>query len=485
MARLRDINVETKIKSVSDIFHSDIPVNDGVELSKYLEDCHTVIYKMLCPESLRNPNARSRYVNLDKEKLLRLRSSWENYIFDYHDELQEGKTINSKNINLHMLFWRNLCVLTAVIIRVCYNGKFQYVNARSNDYVRTNGLCISGKNIENYSMSDILLALRTFSARKWELKWSKDYVDYLIQLEFVIAQRISWITDNDELYDEGCSITKDGKRGISIGTTEYMAKWFYMNSKRIRERLILEKWINNEDKLELQIDKKAVAELHKLLRKTADSVHDPGRFFQPLKNFLLLCAVREGELDAYIREHGNKSASSKDILRENRPVNYLAHIEDDQFDVPKITDMLDTDDYTKQRFKEIIRLYLINLLFNITPGCKVNWLRFFVSFERDFKKNHQKIKTSRQPLLIQSFNEWYIYYDSSAWYGGDIASAFIGWIQLIRDCKDSKLHNHIDISPILDLLFFNPMEVDKNTSSDSESSEDEEECQMADCTAWI
>lgn len=478
MARLRDIEVRTRINDVQDMLGADIPVNDSVELTKYLQDCHVVLYNVLQPERLKNPNTRNRYTHVNAEQLLRLKTGWENYMFDYYDSLQETKVIDSRSIPFHSVFWRNLAVLTACIIRVRYNRNFPYSVARSNDYARSHLLCVSSKSIGEYSMSELLLALKTISTRKWELHWDKKLVDYVVQLEFAIAERISWVTSDDSVYDEGCKRADTGHYIVAMETITFLTKWFYSFSKRIRERLKLQQWVRNgrQRSSPEPPDELTLAVFEKLLRKTADNIHDVSRFFQPMKQLLLLNEMREGELDDYVSAHGNKSAGCKDVLREFRPVNFIAHIEDEQFDVQHVSEILDSSDYTKQRYKELIRLYLINLLFNVTAGCKIAWLRFFVCFERDFGKNYDKIKSSRQPLILQSFSQWYIYYESAAWPANTVGEAFIMWLQLVRDEKDCKLHESIDASPIMDMVFLDRMQQEE---------EDEDDDELMDCSSWI
>ena len=476
MSRLREVQVHTKVNSLHELLHSDIPIHDSLEFSKYIEDCHSLLYKLLQAEKIRNPHTRSQFVNVNIDKLLLLRAAWENYLFDYYSSLTEIVIIGKRGFTLLTLFWRNVCVLNAVILKRKYRDDFPYVSARVMKYARTNLLCVSHKKIGDYRMSELLAAMRTISLRKWSLPWNEAYINYLVQLEFVASERITWLggEEDADYYDEGCTRAKDSNRhGVTLEITAFMTEWFLSQKKRTRNRMRLQKWLCTE---KLQIDQLAVIRLHKMMREKGSTVHDVSRFLRPLKNFILQNCLREGEDQKYMRDHGSKSASAKDILREFRPVNYIAYREDCQFDVAAIADILDSKTVSMMEYKELTRLYLINLIFYTTDGCRFDWMKYYVCFERDFDTCYNRIKASDQPLLLQSFNEWYLYYEGKAWHVGDIATAFIGWIQFIRDKHNRKLHHSVDISPIIDQLFI---------SEDVDMSPEESDVEIEDFSAWL
>lgn len=460
MSRLEKVQVQTRINDIVELLKADIPINDELELSKYVEDSHRILYKLLQAEKIRNPQTCSRYLNISDRRLQLLRAAWENYMFDYYDGMIKTVTVGKRSLQLYSLFWKNFCVLNSVLLKRKYNNNFSYSNAKNIKYVRTNLLCLSSKSIGEYSMSELLSAARTLSLRKWLLPWSNSYVNYLLQLEFVASERITWLgtAEDSSYYDEGC--TKDSSSGnverytVSLETTAWLAQWFHSQKKRTRDRMRLQKWLSSTTTT-LYIDQLAVTRLHRLLRQTASSIHDVTRFLRPLKNLILQNCVREGEAARYSAEHGSKNASSKDILRAFRPVNYIAYREDDLFNVSSVCELLDDRRVVLQQYKQLLQLYLINQVFYTTDGCSFNWMKFYVCFEKDFSCNYNTIKHSDQPLLLQSFTHWYVYYEGQAWSAEDSASAFIGWLQLLRKHCDCKLQHSIDVSPIADLLFAN------------------------------
>lgn len=452
MARLREVQVHTSVTSLPGLLseRATIPVDDNLELSKYIADCHTLLYRMLEAEKIPNPSERSRLLHVSRGKLMLLRAAWENYLFDYKESLMREVVVGKRAVNLYTLFWRNCCVLNALIIRRKYKDCFPYRCAHQIDYVRRNLLCVSKKSIGEYSMSELLQATRVLSARRWQLSWSTSYVDYLLELEFVVSERVTWLAEDVSLYDEGCKRAQDRPHyGVSMECSSELATWFYGQKKRTRDRQLLEKWMQPE----VPCDEAAVQRLKGLLRQRAAGVHDVTRFLRPLKRLLLDQCVREGEPALYTKLHGNKSASAKDILREFRPTNYIAYREDDLFAVKNITELLDSPLAALQPYQELLQLYLINLLFHTTDGCHFDWMRYYVCLESDFASVYPTIKSSDQPLLLQSFTQWHVYFEARVWPAPSLLHAFVGWAQLLQQERQSRLHHSVDIRPILDQLF--------------------------------
>lgn len=483
MSRLREISVQTNIKDDVDMLTADIPLNDDVEFSKYVKDCHRVLYQLLRAHKIKNPNVRNRYLNVSESRLLTLRSAWENYLFDYYSSLVNSITVGKHSLSPHTLMWRNFCVLNAVIINRRHSDAFPYSSARNIKYVRKNLLCISDKPIGDYSMSELLKAMRVLSARKWQLPWSQSYINYILQLEFAAAERVTWLGDK-QLYDEGCRGVSEGRYGVTLDCSAYMAEWFYHQKRRIRERMLLKEWLDAAGEEGLVIDQTALQRLHVFLSSRAEGLHDPSRFLRPLKSFVLRCCVREGEMEKYKSKFGSKSASVKDILREFRPVNYISYREDTQFDVSSLRELLQPSSACMREYRQLTLLYLINLVFQTTEGCRFDWMRFYVCFERDFNSVYDAIKSSDQPLVLQSFNSWYIYYQGRAWWAGDIASAFIGWMQLIRDHLDCKMHHSVNIAPLIDELFPAP-QLPLLHINGSDESEDDMQLELNDVSEWL
>lgn len=469
MARLRDVQVHTKITSLPSMLGDDnrIPAEDSLEVSKYAQDCHTMLFKLLNAEKIPNPNERNRFCNVSRGKLDLLYAAWENYMLDYRESMiSVNVVVANKSISLYTLFWRNLCALVSLIAmrkpaRVDPGEKERL--AEKMDYVYSNLLCTSKKPIGELSMSELFHAMRVMSLRRWQLPWSRHYVRYLVDLEKAVAEYVTWLGGEEDkhLYDEGCKRAKDRPHyGVSMKCAARLADWFYAQKKRTRERMILESWLQPDS---IPHDEAALRRLDALLYERAAGVHDAARFLGPLKKLILAHLVQFGEAELYSKRHGNKNASHKDILREFRPTNLIAYYEDELFEVKKVTELLDSPLAVVRQFRELLQLYLINLVFNTTDGCHFSWMNYYVCLEMDFQESYGNIKSNPDPLIIQSFTQWFVYFEAQLWPADSLLHAFLGWAQLLTLKRQSKMHKSMDIRPVLDQIF---EEQDDNNNED-------------------
>lgn len=179
---------------------------------------------------------------------------------------------------------------------------------------------------------------------------------------------------------------------------------------------------------------------HKYVRKEMSVKVNPF-FDQELRHFVLR-KFRDQLLTSlwdHITYYGDREIASHDqlgekmstysVLYKRQPVCLLQRAQHCM--------LYDDPEVVRQKFPNVTDLKLIQMYFQ--NNFKVDFLKFFVCFERNHAKHEQAVRESIVPIVVETFRKYTVVHKGEAYGFGTFAEIFPIWLQFAKEPYGIKL----------------------------------------------
>jgi len=390
-------------------------------------------------------------------------------LFVYEDE-KTGRTLRENHI-MH-LFWV-ICRLRTIVNWSSYQkdmhsgdgfGLDVHNTFSSSELVRKRLILCRGP-VLCYPQSRVYSCLESLLQKWKDLTYTDQLVKYVELLECRASMFFGQAV-NEETFDmEDFRAEVPCKRnGPKLQEPLYRINrdcWFYFTTmfyhlKRslwIRGRLIPRYPVNDVPYL----PDHAYTNLHKWIEGAASRVTDD--FAQRCRRKFMNLAARPGDVEWFAYKYPHMTPNISTVLREMRSNLYRNVNEKTSVDPVEI---VTSKEPFMRRFREHLYLRLVGNWF--LTRLNINWYERYVVENSEIEKNVIFILNEDDPLLIETFSTFEVYYQKAIYPCASTEAAILLWFNLVHNREsmgDSSLKNDIieedlNISDFYNILFEHP-----------------------------
>ena len=287
------------------------------------------------------------------------------------------------------------------------------------DWVRENHFMIE-KEPENWSVETMLTALDAIAIR-WKHAYTLDVAKLQQYLHCIWSCAKKWTMHLHPHVDRGLH-EKDMMKIHPQTVLACMSRFFWFNKTMTLyhkyERIEKSVPCNPFFKHELR---------HFVLRKFRDQLLSS--LWDHLSNY--------GDLEIASHDQLGERMSTYSVLYKRHPVCLLQRAQKSiLYDEPAVV---------REKFQNVTDIKLIQMYFQ--NNFKVDFIKYFICFERNHCKHEQAVRESAVPILLESFRKYSVVYKGRAYGFGTIAEVFPVWLTFAE-----KPHG-LDLTDLKDKFF--------------------------------
>ena len=361
----------------------------------------------------------------------------------------------------------NICLSYRLIM---YDDDLRRLAPTDIDYARSSGIVKTETPITAMSVFELVDSLRQISYNWNKLYYHQDLIKYTDLLEFR-ASMILNETDDQFVHD-----VANYRREIDKENNVYAYNQTLLNiissyligfRIRVTNRLVAE---------HVQCPKEYAPEEHKCtsllnwLKKSAKSSFGDFIYTQFRMKYLKLI-IRPGEREEYIRKKPSDVVTEQKIyrcVRGDEAANQILEFSSNR----EAYDMLDDDEHEYPNSRPTIAYILLDKvfggIFNMTLGR-------YVIFRDEIRYRHMELQYEENPMLIQTFNRFNVFYRGQVYVINDFIKSFVTFMNILEKNHNASIENgQLDASFLYAEFFhknyFNDVSNNYNESSNNNQS---------------